>query len=86
MYVDAIERQHQSHDNCLQVFLDHLAVHKGKDDKKKRTASKSRERGASQTAASSPAQTPNTTGMFLDDPDVMDGMGWEDPGAEQSAL
>lgn len=70
----------------MQVFLDHLAVHKGKDDKKKRAVSKSRERGTSQTAASSPAHTPNTTGMLFDT-DNVDEMDWDiEPMAEESAL
>ena len=60
----------------MQIFLDHLAVHKGKDEKKKRAASKNRERGNSQTAASSPAHTPNTTGMALDT-DPFEAMDWD---------
>jgi hypothetical protein len=67
----------------MQAFMEYLASNKGKDDKRKRSASKSRERGASQTAASSPAHTPNTTGMMFDT-DALDVMDWDmAPMAEQ---
>jgi hypothetical protein len=52
----------------VQIFLDHLPVQKGKEDKKKRAACKGKERATSQpqTATSSPALTPTMSGMLPD--------------------